>query len=44
MFAPGLHKLITLYDIYICTQSPSNQRFYRQIAGHQKGGGVSGVG
>ena len=29
------------YYINICTQSPSNQRFYRQIAGHYKGGGAS---
>ena len=32
------------HNIIACTQSPSNQSFYRQIAGHQKGGVVSGVG
>ena len=33
-------------SICICTQSPSNQSFYRQIAGHEKGcgTGVSEVG
>ena len=39
------HALNGTDDICLCPQSPSNQSFYRQIAGHQKGGGgVSGVG
>ena len=33
--------LITTMDITICWPSPSNQNFYRQIAGYQRGVGDS---